>query len=165
MGYLKPLARRRGTLRRGVSVAGVAALSALGALLVTGCGGAGPAPGHGPVVAQLPIPFQPAVPAGKMTVVRVHVTAGQRFSIKVDTVDYPDFWAEAGAGPDARVVQAAGDFPDGSCPGQEAGCAIPHLYAFVARSRGTTTMTWEYHQGHAGSPPSVAYVAIDIAVS
>jgi hypothetical protein len=164
MGYLKLLAHRRRTLSRGVSVAGAAALSALGALLVTGCGGTGAAPDHGPVVAQLPIPFQPAVPAGKMTVVRVHVTAGQRFSIKVDTVDYPDFWTEAGAGPDAQVVQAAGDFPDGACPGQEVGCAIPYLYAFVARSRGTITMTWEYHQGHAGSPPSVTYVAIDIAV-
>jgi len=57
---------------------------------VTGCGGAGPAPGHGPVVAHLPVPFQSAGPAGKMTVVPVRVTAGQRFSVKVDAVDYPE---------------------------------------------------------------------------
>ena len=132
---------------------------------MTGCGGAGPAPGHGPVVAHLPVPFQSAGPAGKMTVVPVRVTAGQRFSVKVDAVDYPDFWTEAGAGPDARVVQAAGDFPDAACPGQEAGCAIPYLYAFVARGRGTTTMTWEYRQGHASAPPSVTYLAIAITVS
>jgi hypothetical protein len=164
MGYRKLLARQPRTLRRGVSVAGAAALTALGTLSVTGCGGTGPAPGHGPVVAQLPVPFQPAGPAGKMTVMPVRVTAGQRFTIEVDTADYPDFWTEAGAGPDPRVVQAAGDFPDAACPGQEVGCAIPYLYAFVARSRGTTTMTWEYHQGNAGSPPSVTYVAIDITV-
>ena len=165
MRYRKLLPRQRRTLRRGVSVTGAAALAALGALLVTGCSGTGPAPDHGPVVAQLPAPFQPAGPAGKMTVVPVHVTAGQRFSIKVDAVDYPDFWTQAGAGPDAQVVQAAGDFPDAACPGQQAGCAIPYLYAFVARSRGTTTMTWQYHQGHAGAPPSVTYLAIDITVS
>lgn len=165
MGYHKPLARQRRTSRLGVSAAGAAALTAVGALLATGCGGTGLAPDHGPVVAQLQIPFQSAGPAGKMTVVPVHVTAGQRFSIKVDTVDYPDFWTEAGAGPDARIVQAAGDFPDAACPGQQAGCAIPYLYTFVARGRGTTTMTWEYHQGHAAAPPSVTYLAVDITVS
>jgi hypothetical protein len=164
MGYRMLLARRRRTLRRGAGAAGAAALTALGALLMTGCGGTGPAPGHGPVVARLPIPFQPAGPAGKMTVMPVHVTAGQQFSIEVDTVDYPDFWTEAGAGTNSQIVQAAGDFPEATCPGQEVGCAIPYLYAFVARSRGTTSMTWEYHQGNAGSPPSVTYLAIDITV-
>jgi hypothetical protein len=164
MGHGRMLAGQRGMVGRGVIAAGVAALAAVLALLVTGGSGTDPAPDHGTVVARLPIPFRVAGAAGKTDVIAVRVRAGQRFSIWVDAVDYYAFWRAAGTRPDPQVVRAAGEFADGTCPAQVAGCAIPYLYTFVARHRGTTTMTWQYRQGYTRTQPSVTRVAVDITV-
>jgi hypothetical protein len=156
------LAKRR-TVLGGVIAAGAAALAVTIALLVTGGGGTDPAPGHGPVVARLPIPFLAARRAGTTDVIHVRVRVGQRFSIRAGAVDYYAFWTET-TGPDPQIVRAAGQFADGRCQAQVAGCAIPYLYTFVARSRGTTAMTWRYRQGYTNSQPSVSLVAVDITV-
>ncbi len=164
MGHVRMLAGQRRTVQRGVITAGVAALAAGCALLVTGAGGTHPAPGHGAVVAELAIPFRATGTAGKTDVILVRVGVGQRFSIWVDAVDYYAYWREVGTTPSPRVVRAVGEFPDGACPAQVAGCAIPYLYTFVASSRGTTTMTWQYRQGYSRSRPSATLVAVDITV-
>lgn len=155
------LAGTRRTARRAVIAVGGTVLAAAVALLVMGAGGK--APDHGPVVAQLPIPFRAAADGHRADVIRVRVGVGQRFAIRVDAVDYYAFWRETGTVLDPRVVEMLGEFPDGSCPAQVAGCAVPSLYGFVARGRGTTTMTWQYRQGYR-SRPSAALVAVDITV-
>jgi hypothetical protein len=163
MGQGTRVAGRHGLARRGMIAAGSAALAAATAVLVAGCGGANPPASHGRVVARLPIPFQAAGPAGTTKVIPVRVRPGQRFSIWVEAVGYPAFWREVGPAPDRRIVRAAGEIPDGTCPPQETGCATSSFYTFVARSPGTTTVTWQYRQGDA-SHQSSARVAVDITV-
>jgi hypothetical protein len=137
--------------------------------------GADAVPDHGLVVGQLPNPPQPASTQGNTDVVHLNVTVGERFSIKVDRIDFPDFWAEVGARPNPRIVQVAGDLDANSCPGTVAGCAISYFHVLVARSRGTTTMTWKYeglsckvarpgHTRDGYSCPAARLVTFDITV-
>jgi hypothetical protein len=165
------LSRRR---HRAVVATALAPLIAAGALMLAGFG-AGTAPGHGLVVGHLQDPFRPAGAPGNIDVVHLNLTVGERFSIKVDRVDFPDFWAEAGARPDPRIVHVAGDIDANSCPGTVAGCAISYFHVLVARSRGTTTMTWKYeglsckaarpgHTSNGYTCPAVTLVTYDITI-
>jgi hypothetical protein len=143
-------------------IAAALALAAAVAVVVMMAGG-GTAPDRGPVVARLAIPFRAVGKAGTTDVIPLRVKVGQRFSIWVDAVQYYAFWTEA-ARPYPQVVHTAGEFADATCSAQVAGCGIPYLYSFVARNRGTTTMTWKYRQGYTSSLPSVTLVAFDITV-
>jgi hypothetical protein len=90
------------------------------------------------VVAELPIPLaSPATP-----VVNVAVSVGQRFSVKVDTSDGPYEWSEIGPAPDRQLVKLAGNFDDGHCDSKAVGCRVPYFHTLLAKTRGTTTMTW-----------------------
>jgi hypothetical protein len=118
----------------------VAATAAVCALGVTACSGPSHSVNrnHGLVVAELPIPLaSPATP-----VVKVAVTVGQRFSVKVDTSDGPFEWIELAPKPDRQLVKVAGDFDDGHCPREAVGCRVPYFHTLQAKARGTTTMTW-----------------------
>ncbi len=121
----------------------VAGVCLLGALLgVTACGGSSPSVNtdHGQVVAELPIPLDaPATPA-----VKVAVSVGQRFSVKVDTSDGPYEWSEVGPSPDRHLVKLAGNFNDGHCDPKAVGCRVPYFHTLQAKASGTTTMTWHF---------------------
>jgi len=134
----------------------VPALLAAGCVLAAACS-AGPShPGHdhGVVVADLPIPFSPVAAPGKPDIMAITVTAGERFSIKVDTSDGPFYWAQSGARPDPRLIRAAGDINDGHCAPGLVGCRVPYFHTLIARHAGTTTMTWAYHAlGCPATPP------------
>ncbi len=95
---------------------------------------------HGRVVAHLPIPF---TPAGQPEVIRVTISPGQRFSIKIDTSDGPYAWLQV-SGPDPRLIGFAGDFNDGSCPSGMVGCRVPYFHTMITEHRGATTATWRY---------------------
>jgi hypothetical protein len=108
------------------------------------------------VVAHLAIPFRPAVAAGKADVIPIAVTAGQRFSIKVDTSDGPYAWSQAGTAPDPRTVTLAGNFNAGSCAPDLVGCRVPYFHTLITRGRGTTTMSWKYHDYRCAHAPKAA---------
>jgi hypothetical protein len=138
------------------------------------CAGPASAQDHGRVVAHLTIPFRPGAVTGTTEVIRVAVNRGQRFSVKVETSDGPFFWNQTGR-PDPRVVGLAGDFNQGSCAAGLAGCRVPFFHTLLARARGTTTMSWRYHDLHCQavrkrmtqatrSCPSVTIVTFDITV-
>jgi hypothetical protein len=125
------------------------AAGVVGASLVaaTACGGsADPAShDHGRVVAHLPIQPPPHRVVGEHGIIHLTVPVGQRFSVKVDTSDGPFFWDEAGSPPDPRLARFVGDFNDGYCGADQYGCRVPYFHTLLARSRGTTTMTWRFH--------------------
>jgi hypothetical protein len=159
------------------SMRGTAVLLAAAAILVfaAACGIAGgTADQHGVVVGHLPIPFLPPKDArGKAEVIAVTVRAGQRFSVEVDTADAPEYWTQTGAGPDSRIVRVVGDFNAGSCPSGVEGCRVPYYHTLIARSPGTTMMTWIYNAASCRAPailrarkqcPSVREVQFDIDV-
>jgi hypothetical protein len=100
---------------------------------------------HGTVLARLPIPFRAAPGSRGTERIALIVRAGQRFAVKVATSDGPYWWTQSAPAPDARIVRAVGNIDDGSCPSGQAGCRVPYFRTLVARSRGTTTMTWRYH--------------------
>ena len=134
-------------------------LLAVVGLLVSGCsGGTGRhhARAHGQVVAFLPIPYSPPLGTHGPQVMSAVVTAGQRFSVKVDTSDGPIYWAQSGAKPDPRLVRQAGDVDDGHCPKLLVGCRVPFFSVLVALRSGTTTMTWTYHALDCPATPSPA---------
>jgi hypothetical protein len=129
-------------------VRGLAAAALVGGcvLTATACGNGGsPAHDHGKVVARLPIPFTSRVAAETADVIKVTVAVGQRFSVKVATSDGPFYWSQAGAAPDPRLVKVAGDFNDGQCAANLVGCRVPFFHTLLARGKGTTTMSWLYH--------------------
>ncbi|HUZ52621.1 MAG TPA: hypothetical protein VMU94_08825 [Streptosporangiaceae bacterium] len=117
----------------------------LSLLAAAACAGPAAARDHGHVVAHLTIPFRPAAVTGKTEVIKVAVSSGQRFSVKVDTSDGPFFWNQTGSRPDPRVVRLAGDVNDGGCASGMVGCRVPYFHTLLARARGTTTMSWKYH--------------------
>lgn len=133
------------TRTRAPFTAAVTAVAAMAcALGVTACSGGGSqARAHGRVLAALPIPFRPSH-AGGAERVALGVRTGQRFAIKVATSDGPYWWTQA-ARPDGRILRVAGNFDDGHCPAGQVGCRVPYFHTLVARSPGTTTMTWRYH--------------------
>jgi hypothetical protein len=173
--------------RRLVNAAALTAAAVSGLLAVAACGGpATPSHDHGRVVAHLAIPFQPPVATGNPDIIRVTVTVGQRFSIKVDTSDGPFDWSQL-TRPDPRIAWLAGNFGDGSCAAGLVGCRVPYFHTLIARGRGTTAMSWKYHDlrceaaqataspGPSASPgasarpgigpcPSVTRVTFDITV-
>lgn len=139
------------------------------------CAGQAAAQDHGRVVGHLTIPFRPAAVTGTTEVIRVAVNRGQRFSVKVETSDGPFFWNQTGDRPDPRVVRLAGDFNQGSCGSGMVGCRVPYFHTLLARARGTTTMSWRYHDLRCQaerkrmtqatrSCPSVTIVTFDITV-
>jgi hypothetical protein len=148
----------------------------LSLIAAAACAGPAAAQDHGRVVAHLAIPFRPgAVTTGTTEVIRVAVNRGQRFSVKVETSDGPFFWNQTGRRPDPRVVRLAGDFNQGSCAAGMAGCHVPYFHTLLARARGTTTMSWRYHDLRCQavrkrmtqatrSCPSVTIVTFDITV-
>src|ERR1022692_746413 len=147
----------------------------LSLIAAAACAGPAAARDHGRVVAHLTIPFRPAAVTGKTEVIRVAVRSGQRFSVKVDTSDGPFYWNQTGRRPDARVVRLAGDFNEGSCASGMVGCRVPYFHTLLARARGTTTMSWQYHDLRCQavrkrmtqatrSCPSVTVVTFDITV-
>ncbi len=164
--------------RRLVSVAALAVAAVVSLVTAVACAGpAAPQPRHdqGLVVAHLSIPFRPAAAAGKAEVIQIAVTVGQRFSIKVDTSDRPYYWSQAGTGPDPRLVRLAGNFDEGRCAPGLVGCRVPYFHTLVARGRGTTMVSWKYHDLRceatpksaspaSGSCPSVTLVTFDIMV-
>jgi hypothetical protein len=128
---------------------------------------------HGAVIGHLHIPFVPTVTSGSADVIMVTVREGQRFSVEVDTSDGPQWWTQAGPGPDSRIVKVIGDFNVGSCPANVAGCRVPYYHTLLARSPGATTMTWRYNTAPCRAPstspaskqcPSVRDVQFDIDV-
>lgn len=133
-------------------------------LAVTACSGNGKysAHDHGKVVAHLPIPYTSRLASGKTEVIRLAVAVGERFSVKVDTSDGPLYWRQVGTAPDPLLVKVVGDFNDGHCAADLVGCRVPFFHVLAARARGTTTMSWRYHNlscaasgkapGHAGHP-------------
>jgi hypothetical protein len=142
MSRVKLLTSLNSPRRRLVTAAVAILVAALGATL-TAWGSGNAQPNHGSVVARLPMPFRPHAERG-IELIPVSVNVGQRFSILVGTtVAFPAYWTETGSSPDARIVQAVGDFSDGSC-GDMIGCAVPYFHTLSAQSRGTTTMTWQY---------------------
>lgn len=161
---LAPYLRRMAVL---LTAAGISVFAAA-------CASAAPAADrHGTVIGHLAIPFLPKAAPGNADVIMVTVRAGQRFSVEVDTSDGPEWWTQAGAGPDSRIVKALGDFNIGSCPSDQAGCRVPYYHTLIARSPGTTTMTWTYHASSCRAPvisparkqcPSVRDVQFDIDV-
>ena len=153
----------------------IALAAVLSLIAAAACGTRVVAPDHGRVVAYLTIPFRPAATTGTAEVVRVAVSSGQRFSVKVDTSDGPFYWNQTGSRPDPRVVRLAGNFDEGSCAAGMTGCRVPYFHTLLARSRGTTTMSWKYHDLHCQavrkrmtqatrSCPSVTVVTFDITV-
>ncbi len=153
----------------------VALVAFLSLLAAAACAGPAAAQDHGRVVAHLTIPFRPASVTGQTEVIKVAVRSGQRFSVKIETSDGPFFWSQAGRWPDPRVVRLAGDFNDGSCASGMAGCRVPYFHTLLARARGTTTMSWKYHDLRCRSVrkrmtqatrscPSVTVVTFDITV-
>lgn len=129
----------------------LAAAAAVVALTAAACGGRA-APDHGRVVAQLGIPFRPTGANGAQ-VVSVTVSHGQRFSIKVGTSDGPYWWTQS-TRPDARFVAFAGNYDEGSCPTGLVGCRVPYFHTLVASGRGSTTMSWTYHDPNCQATPS-----------
>ncbi len=101
----------------------------------------------------------------------MHVSAGERFSIKVHTSDGPFWWTQQSK-PDPGLVRLAGNFDEGSCPANAVGCRVPYFHTLIARHAGTTTMTWVYHAPScqatpsAGSPgcTAMATVRFDITI-
>jgi hypothetical protein len=159
-------------------VAALMAAAAGWALAAAACSSTAPSHrshDHGLVVAHLSIPFRPAAGAGGRELITVTVSAGQRFSVKVDTSDGPYWWSQSGTPPDPRIVRLIGDFNQGSCAPGLVGCRVPYFHTLLARSSGMTTMTWTYHQppcqaaAKAPSPastacPKVTVVIFDISV-
>ncbi len=128
---------------------------------------------HGVVIGHLSIPFVPKTATGNAEVISATVRAGQRFSVEVDTSDGPEWWTQTGIGPDSRLVKVVGDFNVGSCPAGVTGCRVPYYHTLLARSPGTTTMTWKYNAAPCRAPatspvrkqcPSVTEVQFDIDV-
>jgi hypothetical protein len=128
---------------------------------------------HGVVIGHLSIPFMPNITTGGAEIIAVTVQAGQRFSVEVDTSDGPEWWTQTGAGPDSRIVKVVGNFNVGSCPADMTGCRVPYYRTLIARSPGTTTMTWRYNSAPCRAPttspaskqcPSVTEVQFDIDV-
>jgi hypothetical protein len=155
--------------RRLASRVVVAAMAGICVLGVTACSGSshGASHDHGLVVAELPIPLaSPATP-----VVKVAVTVGQRFSVKVDTSDGPYAWGQIGQLPDRQLVRVAGNFDDGHCDQKAVGCRVPYFHTLQAKAPGTTTMTWQFHdfncQDDLGSNPDCTNntVTFEITVS
>lgn len=92
-----PTAFRQSLPTRQLSLLAVAAATGL-ALAAAACSAAAPPTrtrDHGRVVALLPIPFQPAAPAGGRELITVTVSAGQWFSIKTDASDGPLWWSQS----------------------------------------------------------------------
>src|SRR5262249_39702607 len=154
--FRRPLPARR------LSLLAVAAATAGLALAAAACSAAAPParPGdHGPGVALLPLPSRLTARAGGRELITVTVSAGQRFSIKIDTSDGPFWWSQSGP-PDPRIVRLAGDFNQGSCAPGLVGCRVPYFHTLLARGTGSTTMTWTYHHppcqpaANAASPDS-----------
>jgi len=153
---------------------GVLLTAALISVSVVACGSSSATTiDHGVVVGRLHIPFLPKPTTGSAYVVIVTVRAGQRFSVDVDTSDGPAWWTQAGARPDPAIVKVVGDFNIGSCPANETGCRVPYYHTLIARSPGTTTMTWRYNTAPCRAPrtsparkqcPSVRDVQFDINV-
>ncbi|HEY6276402.1 MAG TPA: hypothetical protein VIX86_08715 [Streptosporangiaceae bacterium] len=146
-------------------------------LLMAACSGPhAPSHNHGVMAGHLTIPFEPAATAGKAEIIPIAVTVGQRFSIKVDTSDGPYWWAPVGPAPDPRLVRLVGNFNDGSCSPSLVGCRVPYFHTLSAHARGTTAMSWQYHDpgcvrapGTASPPsrlcPPVAIVTFTITIS
>lgn len=140
--------------RMAAAIALTPLLLALGA-----CSGSGGAPdhNHGLVVGHLRIPFVPSDARRPRRVVRVAVSVGQRFSVKIDTSDGPYSWSQIGPLPDKHLIRLAGDFGQGSCAPNLAGCRVPYFHTLIPRAKGDTTMTWRYNgtcpvQPNAGPP-------------
>ena len=147
----------------------MAAMAGICVLAVTACSGSShrASHDHGLVVAELPIPLaSPAAP-----VVKVAVTVGQRFSVKVDTSDGPYEWSQVGQAPDQKLVKVAGNFNDGHCDPKAVGCRVPYFHTLQAKARGTTTMTWHFKdfncQDNLASNPDCTHntVKFEITVS
>ncbi len=154
--------------RAGAAIALATLMLALGA-----CSGKGSASdhSHGQVVGQLRIPFVPSVARRPTQVIQVAVSVGERFSVKIDTSDGPFSWSQVGPLPDKHLVKLAGDFDQGSCAPNLAGCRVPYFHTLIARAKGSTTMTWRYN-GTCPAQPSpspacatVATVTFDITIS
>jgi hypothetical protein len=115
---------------------------------------------HGFVAAHLTIPFRPPATAAAADIIAITVSAGRRFSIKVDTSDGPYYWSQEGPVPNPRLLRLAGDFNDGHCAPASVGCRVPYFHTLIARAAGTTAMSWRYHDlscppaPKAASPPS-----------
>jgi hypothetical protein len=172
-------AARPGSSRRHLVITAVLrAVFAAGLLTAAACAGPGappPAPDHGFVAGHLTIPFRPPATAAAADIIAITVSAGQRFSIKVDTSDGPYYWSQAGPGPDSRLLRLAGDFNDGKCAPALVGCRVPYFHTLIARVRGTTAMSWRYHDltcpaapktasPPGGSCPAVTTVTFDITI-
>jgi hypothetical protein len=131
------------------------------------CSGSSPhvSKDHGEVVAELPIPLaSPATP-----VIKVDVSVGQRFSVKVDTSDGPFEWSEVGPAPDRHLVKLAGNFDDGHCDPKVVGCRVPYFHTLQAKARGTTTMTWHFQdfgcQDNLASHPDCTHNTIEFEIT
>lgn len=165
-----------GPARHLLTAAAVTVVAVVCLLTAAACAGPGGqrAPDHGLVLAHLTIPFRPATASGKADLIQLTVKPGQRFSIKIDTSDGPYDWSQVTA-PDPRIARLAGNFDDGSCAPGLVGCRVPYFHTLIARTRGTTMMSWKYHDLRceaaqaAASPPSrscptVTLVTFDITV-
>jgi hypothetical protein len=172
-----PHASGPGISRRNSVTAGtLTAVFAASLLTVVACAspGAPPTHDHGFVAAHLTIPFRPVAAAVAADIIPITVSAGQRFSIKVETSDGPYFWSQEGT-PDPRLIRLVGDFNEGNCAPAQVGCRVPYFRTLVARARGATTMSWKYHDlscapaPRTASPPSgactrVTTVTLDITI-
>jgi hypothetical protein len=130
------------------SAVAVVVMAVLG---VVACGAQPPAPSH---VVTLGMTSAGTLP-DSTTAVLLH--PGEQLSVRYPHTDSPGYWTQTGAG-DQKVLATGAQTRVGTpCPTDAVGCPDTMQQAYVARTTGTSTLTWTFQgvlPGTFGATPS-----------